>query len=236
MNRISIAGATLALAGLGTAGVLVATNPASQVSPRATALAASTILASPQLMTFGLQDRRENAQAAREAAAAAARKAAAVRAAAARAAAVRAAVLRAAAARAAALRAAAARRVEATRAAAARASRSSVRAPIQGPAPVYSGDARGIARSMLAAFGWSATEFSCLDPLWSAESGWRVGASNPSGAYGIPQALPGSKMGAYGSDWQSNPRTQITWGLHYIQGRYGSPCAAWAHFQSYGWY
>ncbi len=106
----------------------------------------------------------------------------------------------------------------------------------QARAPIYSGDARGIARAMLPSFGWSAGQFPCLDSLWARESGWRVNAANGSGAYGIPQALPGSKMGAYGSDWRTNPRTQITWGLHYIQDRYSSPCGAWSHFQSHGWY
>ncbi|MGB9378179.1 MAG: hypothetical protein WCB04_11770, partial [Mycobacteriales bacterium] len=102
--------------------------------------------------------------------------------------------------------------------------------------PISSGDARAIARDMLAAYGWALSEFSCLDPLWMRESGWRVNAANSSGAYGIPQALPGSKMASAGADWQTNPATQITWGLGYIRGRYGSPCAAWSHFQSYGWY
>lgn len=112
----------------------------------------------------------------------------------------------------------------------ARASRSTARAPIVG------GDPRGIAQGMLASYGWSASQFNCLDPLWMRESGWRVSASNPSGAYGIPQALPGSKMAGAGADWQTNPATQIEWGLGYIKGRYGSPCGAWAHFQSNGWY
>jgi hypothetical protein len=102
----------------------------------------------------------------------------------------------------------------------------------------YSGDARGIAAGMAAErYGWGAGEFSCLNSLWTRESGWDVDASNPSsGAYGIPQALPGSKMGAYGSDWQTNPVTQIEWGLDYIDGRYGSPCGAWSTFQAQGWY
>jgi hypothetical protein len=73
--------------------------------------------------------------------------------------------------------------------------------------------------------------------LWNRESGWNVYASNAgSGAYGIPQALPGSKMGSVGADWATNPATQITWGLNYVQGRYGTPCGAWASFQSKGWY
>ena len=100
-----------------------------------------------------------------------------------------------------------------------------------------SGDPRSIARGMVAAEGWSSSQFTCLDRLWQRESGWRVTARNPSsGAYGIPQALPASKMAAAGSDWRTNPTTQIEWGLDYIDARYGSPCAAWSHFQARNWY
>jgi hypothetical protein len=88
---------------------------------------------------------------------------------------------------------------------------------------------------MLAARGWG-DQFSCLDPLWSRESGWSTTAGSPGGPYGIPQALPGSKMASAGADWQTNPRTQIAWGLSYIASTYGSPCAAWSHSQSTGWY
>jgi hypothetical protein len=102
--------------------------------------------------------------------------------------------------------------------------------------PVPSGSAQQIAMAMLASYGWSSSQFSCLDPLWQRESGWNVYAANPDGAYGIPQALPGSKMASAGPDWQSNAATQIKWGLSYIQSRYGSPCAAWAHSQTTGWY
>lgn len=103
---------------------------------------------------------------------------------------------------------------------------------------VYSGeDPRSIAQSMVAARGWSDTEFQCLVSLWDRESGWNPYAANTSsGAYGIPQALPGSKMASAGADWQTNPATQITWGLGYIAGRYGTPCSAWAHSNSVGWY
>jgi len=91
--------------------------------------------------------------------------------------------------------------------------------------------------AMLSTFGWSSGQFSCLDPLWSRESGWNPYASNAgSGAYGIPQALPGSKMASAGPDWQTDPATQIRWGLSYIQATYGSPCGAWGHEQGYGWY
>jgi hypothetical protein len=102
----------------------------------------------------------------------------------------------------------------------------------------YSGDPRAIARSMMSArYGWGAGEFSCLSSLWDHESGWQVHATNPSsGAYGIPQALPASKMSTYGSDWQNNPATQIAWGLNYIRQSYGTPCGAWSTFQSRGWY
>ena len=98
------------------------------------------------------------------------------------------------------------------------------------------GTAQAIAQQMLAARGWGADQFSCLLTLWGHESGWRVNASNPDGAYGIPQALPGSKMSAYGADWQTDPTTQIAWGLAYISGRYGTPCGAWSSWQANGWY
>ncbi|WP_426321073.1 lytic transglycosylase domain-containing protein [Microbacterium sp. E-13] len=98
-------------------------------------------------------------------------------------------------------------------------------------------DAQATARSMLAGYGWGDDQFGCLVSLWNKESGWNYQAYNrSSGAYGIPQALPGSKMGSAGADWQSNPATQIAWGLGYISGRYGSPCGAWGHSQSTGWY
>jgi len=75
-----------------------------------------------------------------------------------------------------------------------------------------------------------------LGPMWQRESGWSTSAANASGAYGIPQALPGSKMATAGPDWQTDPATQISWGLSYIKGRYGSPSAAWSFWQSHGWY
>jgi hypothetical protein len=103
--------------------------------------------------------------------------------------------------------------------------------------PAASGSPQSVAQAMLGSFGWSSSQFSCLQPLWAGESGWSVTASNPSsGAYGIPQALPGSKMASAGADWQTNPATQIKWGLGYIKSTYGSPCAAWSHEQSDGWY
>ncbi len=97
-------------------------------------------------------------------------------------------------------------------------------------------DPRSIARQLLAARGQSG-QFSCLDSLWTKESGWKVSADNPtSSAYGIPQALPGNKMANAGSDWRTNPRTQISWGLSYIADAYGTPCAAWSHSKSHNWY
>ena len=123
------------------------------------------------------------------------------------------------------------------------------KAPAPAPAPAraqaaaapsgsYSGaDPRSIGRSMAAARGWGGAQFSCLDRLWTKESNWNPNAQNrSSGAYGIPQALPGSKMGTVAADWRTNPATQIAWGLNYIGGRYGTPCAAWAHSQAVNWY
>jgi hypothetical protein len=98
-------------------------------------------------------------------------------------------------------------------------------------------DPRGAARLLVADRGWSSSEFSCLDSLWTKESNWNYRATNPSsGAYGIPQSLPGSKMAANGSDWATNPVTQIQWGLDYIAGRYGTPCGAWNFSQIHNSY
>lgn len=99
------------------------------------------------------------------------------------------------------------------------------------------GTAQAIAYDMVRARGWGDDQFACLVALWNKESGWRVNAYNAgSGAYGIPQALPGSKMGSVAPDWETNAATQITWGLNYIGGRYGNPCGAWGHSESAGWY
>jgi len=93
------------------------------------------------------------------------------------------------------------------------------------------------AYSLFGNYGWSEYDYQCLINLWERESGWNPYSKNSSsGAYGIPQALPGSKMASAGSDWETNYQTQIKWGLSYIQGRYGSPSNAWSHFQSKGWY
>jgi hypothetical protein len=90
---------------------------------------------------------------------------------------------------------------------------------------------------MLRQFHWAAWQFRYLNLLWAHESGWNVYASNGyTGAYGIPQAVPGSKMASAGPRWWSSARTQIRWGLRYIKQRYGSPWAAWEHELSTGWY
>lgn len=94
-----------------------------------------------------------------------------------------------------------------------------------------------IGYELASARGWDGEQWVCLKKLWIKESGWSTRSSNSSGtAWGIPQALPGSKMASEGSDWRTNPATQIRWGLKYIKGRYGSPCSAWRHFQSHNWY
>lgn len=99
------------------------------------------------------------------------------------------------------------------------------------------GTAQAIAYEMVMARGWDTNEYDCLVALWNRESHWNVYAHNPtSGAYGIPQSLPGDKMATAGADWKTNPKTQITWGLGYIAGRYGTPCGAWAHSELKGWY
>jgi hypothetical protein len=97
---------------------------------------------------------------------------------------------------------------------------------------------RQIAISLLGKFGWSAKrQFRYLNWLWSHESSWNVHADNVySGAYGIPQAVPGSKMASAGPRWRTRARTQILWGLRYIKGRYGCPAAAWRHELAVGWY
>jgi resuscitation-promoting factor RpfB len=95
-----------------------------------------------------------------------------------------------------------------------------------------------LGKRMAAAAGWTGPQWSCLDALWTRESGWQTEVWNTagSGAYGIPQSLPASKMAAAGADYMTDPATQIRWGLSYIAGRYGTPCGAWAHETSAGWY
>ncbi|MGH3273897.1 MAG: phage tail tape measure protein, partial [Streptosporangiaceae bacterium] len=100
-----------------------------------------------------------------------------------------------------------------------------------------SGSNVALGKVMAAAMGWTGAQFNALNKLWTQESGWNSRAKNPSsGAYGIPQALPASKMGSAGADWLTNAATQIKWGLGYIAQRYGSPLAAWAHETAYNWY
>ena len=102
--------------------------------------------------------------------------------------------------------------------------------------PVYAGSVRGLGAKMAAARGWTGVQWQCLDSVWTHESGWAVLAENGSGAYGIPQATPGAKMASAGSDWRTNPATQIAWGLSYIAVAYGNPCGAWSFWQSHYWY
>jgi hypothetical protein len=112
--------------------------------------------------------------------------------------------------------------------------------PYTGPIPESCNEFTGNRRTGCALMldrGFAIDQFPCLNKLWNKESGWNHKAYNSgSGAYGIPQALPGSKMQSAGSDWKTNPATQIEWGLGYIKGRYGTPCKAWAHSQDVGWY
>jgi hypothetical protein len=152
-----------------------------------------------------------------------------------KAAAAKAAARKAAAAKAAAAKAAALKSAEQAAAARKAAAKPARRAPAAVTTP--SGSPEQIAKRMLSQFGWSSSQFSCLQPLWEHESGWSVTAQNPtSGAYGIPQSLPAAQMSSAGANWQTSAATQIRWGLTYIQGRYGSPCGAFAHEESDNWY
>ncbi|MEV7692917.1 hypothetical protein AB0N73_06245 [Microbacterium sp. NPDC089189] len=125
--------------------------------------------------------------------------------------------------------------VAAEQAAAAAAAQAAAEALAQANTP---DGARASARSLAASqYGWGDDQFSCLDSLWQKESGWNFEAYNAgSGATGIPQSLPGSKMASAGADWQTNAATQVAWGLDYISRAYGTPCAAWGHSQSTNWY
>lgn len=107
-----------------------------------------------------------------------------------------------------------------------------------GSAPYPSPEsAKGFALEQVLAKGWDYNQYSCLVKLWERESNWRWYAENrSSGAYGIPQSLPASKMASAGPDWRTNPQTQIRWGLGYIDGRYGKPCSALAHSDKHNWY
>jgi hypothetical protein len=99
------------------------------------------------------------------------------------------------------------------------------------------GTAKAYAFELLAKMGFGDDQYSCLVKLWNRESNWRHTARNrSSGAYGIPQSLPATKMASEGPDYLTNPETQIRWGVKYIKGRYGSPCGALAHSDKLGWY
>jgi hypothetical protein len=114
-------------------------------------------------------------------------------------------------------------------------------APAPEPAPVVAvndpAGAQAYAASQLASYGWSADQMQCLTTLWTKESNWTTTATNPSsGAYGIVQSLPAEKMASAGADYLTNYRTQINWGLDYIQERYQSPCGALNFHLSNNWY
>jgi hypothetical protein len=99
-------------------------------------------------------------------------------------------------------------------------------------------DPKEIAQQILKnKYAYGSGQFDCFNNIIMRESKWDVNATNPSsGAYGIPQALPGSKMATIASDWRTNPATQIIWGIEYMKDRYGSPCSAWGFKSSHGWY
>jgi hypothetical protein len=107
--------------------------------------------------------------------------------------------------------------------------------PIPASCQTYTGN-QAIGCTLMLQAGYGLDQAPCLIKLWNRESGWRTNASNPSGAWGIPQAVPGNKMSSFGADWKTNPVTQIKWGLSYIKGRYKTPCGAWQHSQDTGWY
>ena len=105
------------------------------------------------------------------------------------------------------------------------------------PTDVNPDSNRGLGYHLMLQFGVAADQWQYLDALWQRESGWNHLAENASsGAYGIPQSLPGSKMADVAPDWRTNPETQITWGLAYIAARYRNPQGAWEHSQRVGWY
>jgi hypothetical protein len=108
-----------------------------------------------------------------------------------------------------------------------------------GPIPTSCSQYKGnqaIGCALLLQWGYGLDQMPCLQQLWMKESGWNERASSPSGAYGIPQALPASKMSVYGSDYRTNPATQIKWGLDYVKSRYRTPCAAWTFWLDHHWY
>ncbi len=106
-----------------------------------------------------------------------------------------------------------------------------------GAAPAHAApgtsDAQAVAKKLIG----DSAQYQCFSKIVDHESDWNVSATNASsGAYGLVQALPGSKMSSAGSDWKTNPATQIKWGLDYMKDRYGSPCGAWTFWQANGWY
>ncbi|MFI1990388.1 lytic transglycosylase domain-containing protein [Actinoplanes sp. NPDC020271] len=108
--------------------------------------------------------------------------------------------------------------------------------PIPSSCNEFSGS-RAIGCALTLSAGFGLDQFACLNKLFNKESGWNYRAENrSSGAYGIPQSLPGSKMAAFGADWKTNPATQIKWGLDYIKKRYKTPCGAWSHSEQYNNY
>lgn len=231
-TAISAAAATLpagSVAGAADAHMLTQTVHVDTLSP-------AQRLVSFDTTRYGVAQRQtsyESAAANAAVAKAAAQKAAAQKAAAAKAAAAKAAAAKAAAAKAAAQQAAQEQAAQQQAAQQQAAQQTTAQPATSAP----SGSPQQIAEQMLSQFGWSSSQFSCLQPLWERESGWSLTAENPtSGAYGIPQALPAAQMSSAGADWQTDAATQIRWGLTYIQGRYGSPCGAWAHEESDGWY
>jgi hypothetical protein len=130
--------------------------------------------------------------------------------------------------------------LNAKKAAAKKAKKATGTVPYTGPIPSscqeFVGN-RATGCALMVADGFTIAQFPCLNKLWNKESGWNAHAANKgSGAYGIPQALPGHKMSSAGSDWQTNPATQIKWGLGYIKGRYKTPCGAWSTSESTGAY
>jgi hypothetical protein len=109
--------------------------------------------------------------------------------------------------------------------------------PVRGHRRLPHGSPWQIAGSLMPAYHWTSWQFHYLNLLWMRESGWnRFAYNHGSGAYGIPQAVPGDKMATAGPDWRTSARTQIIWGMGYVQSRYGNPWNAWQHELRYGWY
>ena len=130
----------------------------------------------------------------------------------------------------------AARKQQAASRGTARPGPSSPAVPIPTSCAAYKGN-QAIACAILPEWGFGIDQMACLIPMWTKESHWNERARNPSsGSYGIPQALPASKMAAYGADYLTNPTPQIKWGLSYIRSRYHSPCGAWTFWQAHNWY